>query len=166
MIDVLKQSSAITEAAIAAMTAAHQTLIGQIEPLEKDVLEVEENLSKAKAAITQMKAAAKELARPEKKKPKGSRKPSLPSAKKEDVRPVCIALVKDNPGIEKEVLAALAEEKLVEEQGFSRNGVKLQIDKCLKSSLFAIGSDGMVAMRAAEASKEAHDRTVSTIPEG
>jgi len=165
MIDVLKQSSAIAEAATKAMTIAHQTLISQIEPLEKEVVEVEQNLSKAKEAIAQMKAAAKELVCPEKKKPKSSRKPSLPSAKKEDVQPVCIALVKDNPLIEKDVLAALVEAKLVEEQGFSRNGVKLQIGKCLKSSFFVIGTDGTVSMRATEASHEARNETVAVIPQ-
>jgi len=166
MIDVLKQSSAIAEAATKAMTTAHQTLISQIEPLEEGVLEVEQNLTKAKAAITQMKAAAKELTRPEKKKSKGSRKPALPSAKKEDVQPVCIALVRDNPLIEKEVLAALAEENLVEGQGFSRNGVKLQIGKCLKSSLFAIGTDGTVTTTAEKTNQEAPSGQARAIPQG
>lgn len=119
-------------------------ILGQLKPLDQEATELKARLAELEAERTPLLEALKALELGTKKKPKRNRKPAFPSVTKEDVQPVCLALVKDNPNIERSDLESLAEEKLVKELGFSRNGLKMQIQKCLNSNLFVISKDDRV----------------------
>jgi len=119
--------------------------LGKLEPLEREEAELKKQLDRV-AAEKEPLAEIVERLKASKKKTKGGRKASKPSVKKEDVRAACLDLVKDNPGIEKAALEGLVEQKLVVDQGFGRNGLTMQIGKCLNSELFSIAADDTVVI--------------------
>lgn len=77
---------------------------------------------------------------------KAQSKSDKPSVRKPDAEAACLAVVKANPLIPKDELKELALHKLIEEQGFGRNGAAMQIDKCLLSPKFIIASDDTVSL--------------------
>jgi len=119
--------------------------LGKLEPLEREEAELRKQLDRVTAEKEPLVEIVQRL-KASKKKAKGGRKASKPSVKKEDVLAVCLDLVKQNPGIEKTALEGLAEEKLVDDKGFSRNGLTMQIGKCLNSERFSIAADGTIVI--------------------
>lgn len=77
---------------------------------------------------------------------KSKAKPVQPSVHKPDAEAACLAVVEANPMIPKEELKELALHKLIEEQGFGRNGAAMQVDKCLLSPRFVIAADETVSL--------------------
>lgn len=132
---------------------AREFILAQLEPIVQELSELNARTTELEAQKLRLEEALKPL-EAQKKKPKASdhqkqlsaKKQRLPSVKKEDVRPVCLDFVKDNPNIERSVLEGLVEEKLVNEKGFGRNGLAMQIQKCLDSELFATSDTGRVSL--------------------
>lgn len=128
---------------------AREFLLAQLEPLEREEAELQQRVAAVQAEKEPLVKAIKAL------EAETKRRPAKPAVKKEDVQPVIVALAKDNPGIDKEALEGLVEEKLVVEQGFSRNGLKMQIRKCLGSELFQVEANGTVTVAEAGSSRTA-----------
>ncbi len=129
-----------------AIDKAREAVLAELEPLEQKEAELQNQIDEVRESIAPLKAALKELTPNKKNKPKTTRKDAKPCAKKQDVQAVCLALVADNPSITKEELEGLAKHKLVEELGFSRNGLALQLNKHLSSDAFVVAADGAVAI--------------------
>ncbi len=134
-----------------AIEKARETVLAELNPLERKEAELQNQIDEVHQSIAPLKAALKELTPSRKNKLKATRKDAKPCAKKPDVQAVCLALVEDNPSITKEELEELAKHKLVEELGFSRNGLALQLNKYLSSDVFVVAADGAVAIASAAA---------------
>lgn len=131
---------------------AREFILAELEPLDREAEELKLRLAEIEETKEPLFEALSALEKGGKKKAKNKRKDAKPSVKKEHVQPVCLALARDNPNITKSDLEELVEESLVNDKGFSRNGVKMQIRKCLGSDLFTISEDGKVTAASPETS--------------
>lgn len=151
MNEFLTKATLLASEADAAMQGMREALVAQIVPLEAELAEVKAIAAAVEENLERMKSAVKELDGESQKKPKGKlkskghRKDSKPAVKREHIQPVCLALVEAKPGIARDELAAHAADKMLE-KGFSRNGLTMQIGKCIDSELFVIDTEGKVVL--------------------
>ncbi|WP_153558155.1 hypothetical protein [Roseimaritima sediminicola] len=134
--------------AASAVEAARESLLSQLEPVEREAAALKERLAAIEQTRDQLEAAIKALTPDRKPKSRGSRKPSKPFAKKADVHAVCLALVEANAPIAKADLESLAKHKLSEDLDFSLSGVSLRLSECLRSEDFNISPEGLVSLSA------------------
>ena len=96
------------------LTTIRDAILRQLEPIRSRRAELKEEDTTLKEEEGRLERALVELDGGNQKKQKKRAKPKddKPSVKREDVQPVCVALVKDNPGITTQKLKTLAAEEL------------------------------------------------------
>ena len=127
------------------LDAIRDVILVELGPIRDRRAELQSEDAELAEKERRLQRALKELEGDKKKTSKARSKDSKPSVKREHIQPVCLALVKAKPGIARDELAKGAAEKLLE-QGFGRNGLTMQIGKCIDSELFVIDREGKVAV--------------------
>lgn len=132
------------------LTAGEQTALEaielQLEPINREITEIEERLAMLRKSKARLEAARVALAGAPNGKGKAGRKASKPYARKETVMNVCLDIAKQNAPIPKADLEALVKDKLGDEQGFSLSGVQLRLRECLAGDTFEVTENGMVSL--------------------
>lgn len=129
-----------------AVTHAREAIEQQLEPLAKEVAELEDRLLEIRQTKTQLEAALKALSGSKAAKKAKPRKQSKPFACKEQVMAVCQTIVRENQPILRVDLEELAKDKLGKDMGFSLSGVQLRLRECLASSTFVIDDKDLVSL--------------------
>lgn len=133
-------------------------ILEQLNPIEKESAELEARLEGLSQEKNQLKEALGALEPPKKAKSKATAKAKKPSPKQKEVREVAMALVAENPAIDKADLEELTKQKLKAELGLDLKGFDMRWSEVMSSGTFVITSDNQVTLP----SPEAEDSDVSS----
>ncbi len=122
------------------------TLLAAIEPLDRKTYELQEELDQVQLEKAPLIAALEAIDPPKSKKGSVTSKTFKPSPKQSDVRQVCVALVKENPGIKNPDLEELVKHKLTEEMGFGLRGFAKRYSEVFGSKTFVIEADETISI--------------------
>tara|TARA_R110002073_G_scaffold8027_19_gene44879 strand:+ start:14733 stop:15188 length:456 start_codon:yes stop_codon:yes gene_type:complete len=131
---------------MSAIDNVRETLLAELEPVEREYTETKERLDAIEKVKNQLEALLKAMDGTKRANGKAANKASKPFARKSDVMEVCRALVAANQPIAKDDLESLTKHKLANDGGFNLSGVALRLAECLASNAFEIASDGDVSL--------------------
>ena len=129
-----------------AVTQAVEAIKLQLEPLRREVDELEGRLSEIHCSKRKLEAALKALTGKTANSGDKRRKATKPCAKKDTVLDVCLAIVRDNEPIPIADLELLAKDKIGKDLGYSLSGVQLRLKECLSSASFSVSEDDKVSL--------------------
>lgn len=125
-------------------------ILEELQPVEAEASELEIRLKALNLDKVRLQEALQALELEEApKKPKATTKAAAskkPSPNQKNVREVALALVEENPGIEKADLEALTKQKLKAELGFDLKGFANRWKEVMSSDAFAIDVDDCVSL--------------------